>query len=771
MKIWLDPPDVTVPDDLREWVGGHPLVAQMLVRRGLTTLAAARAFLDPQAYTPADPTELPDLERAAERLESAIRRGERICVWGDFDVDGQTSTTVLVSALRDLGGTVTYHIPVRATESHGVNVPNLARVIDAGAQVILTCDTGSDAHEAAAYAQSQGVELLITDHHDLPPELPPAYALVNPHRLAPGHPLAALPGVGVAYELALALYRRAGREAEAARLLDLVALGIVVDVAEQVGDTRYLLQVGLEALRNTSRQGLLAVLALNNLTAAQLTTEHIGFMLGPRLNALGRLGDANASVDFLTTDDVQRARVLAMQLEGLNTERKRLCDSVLQGAIAQIEHNPRLLEYGALVLADADWPAGVVGIVASRLAEQYHRPVVLITTPEGEVGRGSARSVAGCNITEAIATQSAVLERFGGHPQAAGLAIRPEQIPAFRRGLSKAVEAQLGKDVPPPRLQVDGYVALGELSLALVEDLERLSPFGQGNPPLMLATRGLKLQSHSTLGRDGDHLQVIIEDETGATQRVLWWHGSGSELPEGRFDLAYTARVNVFRGERQLQVEWVDARALEVPVVSLPVTVLPELVDYRREPHPLTLLKPLLARGDVQVWAEMQAEVAGRGRHQLEPGAELVVWTLPPGPDVWREALERVTPQRVVLFAHDPHLDALEPFLKRLAGLVKYALANTAGRARIETLAAALAHREATLRKGLAWLEARGYVTIEGISEGEYLFAPGRGEVREDAVRLTVELKALLEETAAYRKHFARAEAGALWAGEKRKSD
>ena len=489
VREWLEPVEIDVPADFCAAVGGHPLVAQTLLRRGLGALDAARAFLDPDFYTPASPGELPGMEDAVKRIALAIRRREPICVWGDFDVDGQTATTLMVAVLRGLGARVTFHIPVRQTESHGVNVPVLQGIIAEGAHLLLTCDTGIAAHEAIAYAQSRGVDVIVTDHHSLPAELPPAYAAVNPQFLPPGHPLAALPGVGVAYKLAEELCVRAGQPELAAGQLDLVALGIVADVAALAGDTRYLLQRGLAALRRTARPGLQAMLALNQLDAASLNEEHIGFILAPRLNALGRLADANRAVEFLTTGELEQARILAADLESLNAQRKLMCDQVYQAAEAQIERDPSLLEFAALVLSGPAWPAGVIGIVAGRLAERYNRPAVLFAAPPGQPARGSARSVAGCNITAAIAAQAGMLLGFGGHPMAAGLSLAAGHIPEFRRALARTVAGMVGAAPAAPALQIDGYLPLSELSLDLVDDLERLAPMGSGNPPLTLVAR------------------------------------------------------------------------------------------------------------------------------------------------------------------------------------------------------------------------------------------------------------------------------------------
>jgi single-stranded-DNA-specific exonuclease len=560
------------------------------------------------------------------------------------------------------------------------------------------------------------------------------------------------------------LYSQAGRADEAGKHLDLLALGIVADVAAQTGDTRYLLQRGLEALRKTERLGLRTMMELAELNPQWLTEEHIGFALGPRLNALGRLADANVAVDFLTTDDPLRARIVAHELESLNAQRKLLTDQVLQAALAQIERDPSLLREAALVLGHPAWPAGIIGIVASRLVELYGKPTVLFSAPAGGMARGSARSVEGCNITAAIAASSEWVEGFGGHPMAAGLSIVSERIPEFRRALSRAVREMIGEAAEKPVLEIGGYVSLFDVTLDLAEQVERLSPFGPGNPPLVLATRGLTVKSRVPVGREGEHMQLIVEDEQGTTRRVIWWQAAEWTLPEGRFDLAYTVRGSNFRGQRDAQVTWVDARPIETPVVAVRVAPSIRVVDYRRASAPEEMLRQLRAQPDAQVWceAEARAELDGRDRFELEPAKTLIIWTTPPGPGELRAALEKSSPETVYLFAVDPKLDEPETFLRRLAGLIKHALQAREGRVWVSTLAAATAQREATAWAGIAWLLARGRVAV--IEEGgdEIRFTAGSGTASPDLPRIASELKALLEETAAYRAHFARVDTASL---------
>ena len=343
-----------------------------------------------------------------------------------------------------------------------------------------------------------------------------------------------------------------------------MALGLVADIAILKKDARYLVQKGLAALRNTQRLGLQIMMEMAELVPANLTEEHIGFVLGPRLNALGRLGDANPAVELLTTTDPGRARVLATQLENYNAQRQLLCNQVTQAAEAQLRSNPTLLANPVLLLGHPAWPGGVVGIVASRLVDRYRKPAILFSTPDNEPARGSARSVEGLNITAAIAAQKDLLLNFGGHPMAAGLALEKEKLPEFNRRLSRTVEEMLGEaGVEEPELKIDAWLELPEITPDLAAALESLAPYGPGNEKLTLATHGLTMQSASTIGRNKEHLKLTVSDETGNTQTVLWWSGAGETLPDGKFDLAYTVRATDWRGSRQVQMELVDFQVIE----------------------------------------------------------------------------------------------------------------------------------------------------------------------------------------------------------------
>ena len=506
---------------------------------------------------------------------------------------------------------IRFHIPNRFTESHGIRLPKLQEKLadpDFRPDLILTCDTGITDGEAVGVAKDHGIQVIITDHHDLPPELQPlspgidpifgldasqvgshsvrrADAIVNPKLQPAGDTLRTLPGVGVAYKLVQALYALAGRGGEETDLLDLVALGVVADVAEQVHDARYLLQLGLEQLRTTRRTGLLALMDIARLAPAAVDSESIGFQLGPRMNALGRLEDATVAVELLTTRDPIRAGQLAGRMERLNQQRRLLTSQISAVAFEMIERTSNLLDYNALVLSHPAWHPGIVGIVASRLVEEYHKPTVLLLTPPGEPARGSARSIPGVDIGAAIAGCAHLLLTHGGHPGAAGVSLNPDNIDRFRRELDRQIELHRSPEAPPG-LVIDAQLPLDALDLHLAEQIQRLAPFGNGNPIPQFLTTNLMVTQDRRLGREGEHRRLVVSSASGASLPVLWFNSGGDELPTGLLDLVYTIGINTYKGDRSLQLNYVASRASApdaAGIVAAGAASLTPVQDFRRQ--------------------------------------------------------------------------------------------------------------------------------------------------------------------------------------------
>lgn len=746
---WQFPQLISVSEELRNLVGGHRSVAERLARAGLNDIKAARAFLDPNAYAATSPFELPDMNQAVERLQRAAKLGEPILIWGDFDVDGQTATALLLTALRELGANVQYHVPLRDGEGHGINLPKLREWLARGVKLIITCDTGITAHEAVNLASAAGVDVIITDHHLLGDTLPEALAVINPMRLPPGHPLRELPGVAVAYELIAALTSSSCDD-----LLDLVALGIVADVAELKNETRYLLQRGLTRMQVSSRPGLLALMQFAEVNALELDESDIGFKLAPRLNAQGRMGNAADSVELLSTLDAARAADLAHQLESMNARRKLESQLIEDSAHSLIEREPSLLDYAAIVLSHTDWSGGVAGIVANRLADAYHKPVVLLCE-QNETAFGSARSVPGVNITDALKACREALTTFGGHAMAAGLSLRREGIFEFRRMLSRAVRSMTIETAEEPALVIDGVVRLDELTREFEQDLRRLAPFGNGNPSPVLASTDLHLVRKKKLGRKGDHLELIVADDAGNQQRVLWWNVGDSELPQGRFDLAYNFRLSRFKAETDLVLEFVDLQPRESEAIEISDEDAGYEIEDCRSDDPQSKLAEVLARHpDAVVWREADSSIAGCNRLELRQANTLIVWTIPPGPEEWAAAQEVVKPRRVAFFGQVSLEPTLKSFLQRLGGLLKFAIKSKDGETSLTALAAATAQRIDAVRYGLHWFQHAGQISFDLRAGGRLKLYDGNNGDPAKQAECETPLIRILEETAAYRRNW-----------------
>jgi single-stranded-DNA-specific exonuclease len=759
-REWIEPESPDIPDEVLVACEDDALIASILVNRGLTDPAQIRAFLDPEQYQHAPPEALPDLAQASELLQRAIASGQRILVWGDFDVDGQTATALLTEGLTRLGADVAFHIPRRDTESHGISVRSLKRELSSHSPgVLLTCDTGISEYKAIAHARAAGLTVIVTDHHALSGELPDADAVVNPKRLSPDHPLGALPGVGVVYKLMQHLYTTLGRSRELPRLLDLVALGIVADIATQVRDTRYLLQIGMERLRHTERIGLLALMEVAGVQPESLTTEQIGFQLGPRMNAVGRMDDASLSVELLTTRDRARAYVIAQQMEGLNNERRLIARQIEDAAEDLLSRDRSLLDHEVLVIYQPGWHMGILGMVANRLAERYHRPTVLLSgDAQQEIAAGSARSVGGYDIHAALAAQSDVLRTFGGHPGAAGLSLPVSNVDVLRRRLSQDMGAA---PIAPP-LSIDAVLGLEALDESLYYRLARLSPFGEGNPAPTLVTRDVHLSHAGIIGRDQRHRRLVVEDDQGRMQAVLWWGGASSELPEGTFDIAYT----LSRSDRgEIDAVLVDYRETSQPAVEIAPEPAIKLIDWRRDPDPLARLEIVRAENPgALVWAEAYARQGRpdwRRRAELVPAPTLIIYTAPPDPATLEAALATVQPEAVHVLAVQPPLDTFEAFLKQLVSAVQNAVQHLGGLVALDVLCGATAQSRQVVRAGLDYLAEEGQWSItypaEGMVQIEIASQPASRPDRstEQSARLALDkLRRSYEEVQAYRRFF-----------------
>ncbi|MCE5258404.1 MAG: single-stranded-DNA-specific exonuclease RecJ [Chloroflexi bacterium] len=721
MRVWSTPPSIPVSSELRTAVGGHPLIARLLAQRGITEPQRAQAFLDPAQYHPADARALPGLEAASEFIRQAIAKGEPIRVWGDFDVDGQSATALLLEALGAAGALVSYDLPARK-EGHGLNMRAIRQATDDGIRLMITCDTGTSDVDLVNQANKLGLGIIITDHHDLPDILPPALYIVNPKLLPQEHPSYQLSGAGVAYYLARGLLENTPAAGKLNGLLELAVLGLVADVAYQVDDVRYLIQLGMQALRQTQRPGLRALYAAAEVDAVHLSEDDIGFKIAPRLNAAGRLADASLALRLLLTQDAQEALALAEQLEMLNRDRQALTEATVNAAEHRLQQDSELLRQSVLVIDGDSWEEGILGLAASALVQRYNRPSIVISHL-GARSVGSARSVAGIDIHQAIASQQHLLEREGGHPMAAGFSLKRENLSQFRQGVVEWVSSQARVEQLGKALNIEAQIPWLDLSLPLAEQVGRLAPFGAGNPKPVLSTNAAMFLRSEDISRRQitPHRRLYCADETGRQLAFTWFNSATETMPEpGQIlDLAFTIQSSYWSQKARLNLEVVDWRShvRDAEVGAESITAGFELVDWRQAGNREQLLAKVRADyGDNGVvWAEgiRGSPDAAYTRCQLyalstHPIA-LAVLTPPPSPETFQQVLNELKPQVLILLPPlEPANLSAQEFIATVAGMVRAALEDNKrqGVLDIERMAARLGARTEAVVAALRGLEA-----------------------------------------------------------------
>ncbi len=582
--------DAAAEAQLAEVIDLHPqaqrdaaaldLLAGLLAQRGLDTPQAIHAFFFdsyPQALH--DPYLMLGMQAAAERIAVAIQQGEQIAVYGDFDADGVTAVTLLMQALPALGASVLPYIPHRLREGYGLNRAAIDDLLAQQVRLLITVDCGITNNDEVAYAQSKGLDVIVTDHHTPPPDLPPAYAVVNPKQPGCTYPFKQLVGVGIAFKLVQALVQKRGlRPHNGMRLqdlLDVVALGTVADMGPLLDENRMLVRAGLHRIHTSMRPGLQALIRKAGLQQTQVSAGDIGFMLGPRINAAGRLDDAITAYDLLLAADLATADRIAEQLNVANRERQRLTSSMVEVAVetfaAQLEvakqagdAPPRMV-----VLADESFPAGIVGLVAAKLVERFVRPVVLIAVGEQE-SRGSARSIPGVNIHALLTHVEDLFLRFGGHSQAAGFSIANEHLPELEARLLALAATQIRDDDMEPRLYADAEVSLEVISYHLLHTLLLLEPFGQANPQPVLVSRGVYAREVQAIGSEGKHLRLKLAATPDAAAPALdgiafgLGHIASALQRHPRIDVLYTLEERIWNGNQSLQLNIKDLRSVRV---------------------------------------------------------------------------------------------------------------------------------------------------------------------------------------------------------------
>ncbi|CAM3971533.1 single-stranded-DNA-specific exonuclease RecJ [Alkalicoccus chagannorensis] len=621
-----------ITEDIQKKTGLSPIAARFLAQRGITEAGEIQHFLHAGREQLNDPFLLKGMRQAVDRIHQAIEAGEKILVFGDYDADGVTSTTVLYQTLMELGAEVGWYVPNRFSEGYGPNDAAFQHAAEEGVRVIVTVDTGISAWNEAQTAASLGMDLIITDHHEPPPEIPPAFAVINPKQEGCTYPFNELAGVGVSFKLSEALLGRFPEEH-----LDLAAAGTIADLVPLRGENRILAAEGLHALRRTKRVGIQALLTQAGKEQSEIDEETVGFLIGPRLNAAGRLDSADPAVELLLTDDPAEAEEIAIMIDELNRERQDIVKVITEEAVEVVEAQG---VPSVLVVAGEGWNPGVIGIAASRLVELYYRPTIVLSLMEDGTAKGSARSIEGFDMFRSLSTARDILPRFGGHPMAAGLTMQQEDIEDLRSRLIHLAEETMRPEDWVKKLHVDLPVTVEEISVAAIQDLAQMAPFGIENPAPKVLLNQVVLEQAKKIGAGQDHLKMTLAsgDHNTALDAIAFRMGDIYD------QLSSTAPVSVV-GKLSIN-EWNGRVKPQLIVEDLQVTEW-QLFDFR---------------GDKTIWRQEQARTL------------IYFQTIPTDiPDTWRvvhsEEVDGADVRHALLFDLPETMDQLGELMQSLTDL------------------------------------------------------------------------------------------------------
>jgi len=562
-------PDPAAAEMLSSTLGISHLTASLLAGRGYTGETEAAEFLSGSRSTSHDPYLLAGMKEAVERIRQALTAGEKIWIYGDYDADGVSSTSLMIQLMRYLNADYDIYIPHRSKEGYGLHNHAIDQAHAQGVTLIVTVDTGISAVSQIAHAAALGIDVVVTDHHEPPAELPEACALVNPKLAYCTYPFKGLAGVGVAYKLAQALL---GEDRVPEEWLEIVSIGTVADLMPLEDENRMMVRTGVERMKHSAFAGVRALINIAAIDPAQMSATHIAFAMAPRINASGRMEHAKRAVELLTTTDQAEADQISFELDQLNKERQDLVNRMVQEAIAMLEAE-KAMNNGSIphviVVAGEGWNPGVVGIVASKLLDRYYRPtIVLGTDPQTGMSKGSARSIPGYDIYKALLDCEDVMDHFGGHPSAAGMSLHRDQLDEFRRRLNERAAGILTEEDLVPQTAADHECTLDQLTLSAIEELDQLAPFGMSNPLPRIVLRGVTVTQAKAIGKTLDHLRLVVEQDGTMMEGIAFGKGELAELlSEGdRIDILAETSINEWRGNRkpQLMVQDLAVPGLQV---------------------------------------------------------------------------------------------------------------------------------------------------------------------------------------------------------------
>ncbi|QTL97552.1 single-stranded-DNA-specific exonuclease RecJ [Iocasia frigidifontis] len=742
--------DIYIPEWLERELDGNQLLARILLQRGINTQEKVKRFLDPEHYQATVPAEFPGMEEAVDRILTAVKAKKKICIYGDYDVDGVTSTVILLDLLNKIKGQAVYHLPDRFKEGYGMNKAVLRRLAGE-VDLIITCDCGISNQEEIALAKELGLEVIVTDHHQLPDKLPLADLILSAKLLAEDHQAFNIPGAGMAYFLAVAILNKLGIAEESKDFLDLLSMAIVADVVPLLEENRYLLQLGLPELVNTKRPGLIELFKVAGIADPQnMTEEDIAFRIAPRLNSAGRILKADLAVELLLADEEFLARKKAIELEAVNQRRKKLQDKVIEEALEMLGENR---DRKSIVLYRPHWKQGVIGIAAGRLCEDYQVPVLLMCQKDdGQTVTGSARSIPSINIIQQLKECKRYLTKYGGHAGAAGFSLQRDNLTGFSKNISSLLAKELAEKETDRVIDIDGELSLDKVGKKDYYALRRLAPFGEQNPkPKFIAYDTELIHSRTTSG--DRHLRLILA-QNGVQHSAIWWWAGKKKLAK-KVDLIYSLDINDFQGERILQLLVDDIltenRQVE-KVVEKSNGLEFELLDYRNwQGKKLEL--PVFA--DAAYYYEGINKIKDKeiiNRYQLTDKKSLVLLSCPPSLEIFRELIYANRPAKLVLAFSKADITG-STFLQQLTGLIKYIINKKGGQLDVYQIAVLTGQLESTIVAGLQYLEAKGYISLNSFNPRYYIVRNGEGKVKHENKMYLKNIKDLISETRSFIKY------------------
>ena len=567
-KKWLiKEPDKAAQDILTRELNISLAASQVLINRGIREVEAAQRFLSPSLSHLHSPLMMKDMEKAVERIIKGISANEKITIYGDYDVDGITALSILKIFLHEVNADVSFYIPDRLSEGYGLNHEAVKKIKDLGTGLMISVDCGISDIQEVGLAQKNGIDVIITDHHEVPDESPPAFAILNPKQKGCCFPFKSLAGVGVVFNLIIALraslrdqgFWKHDKIPNLGEYLDLVALGTIADIVPLRDENRIFVKFGLEQLTNSSRPGVIALKEVSGLEDSTINPGMVGFRLAPRINAGGRVGKADHGVRLLTTKDLGEAKKMAAFLDGANKERQQIEEHMVIEAKKAVQGNEDMLNSRSIVLASPDWHPGVIGIAASRLVDAYYRPAVMIAL-QGGIGKGSGRSIEGFDLYKGLRESAYLLDGFGGHMYAAGITIEENKIPEFQAVFEKIVKESLSDEDLIPKIHIDARIPLKGLTMELLRDLDILSPFGPSNPEPVFCSSILSV-AHSGIVGNG-HLKLKVKENGAIYDAIGFNMGEKVVSAKERIRAAFVPQINNWQGRRTIQLKLKDVQVM-----------------------------------------------------------------------------------------------------------------------------------------------------------------------------------------------------------------